>query len=1002
MLLALLAMPATLAAQQVRGTITGRVVDQASQQPLPEVQVTVTGTTLGARTNAEGRYTLSNVPVGAAEIRVNRIGYAARTQRVTVTAGAPMTLDFALAASAVALDEIVVTGTAGAVERRAQSAVVATVDAAEIVDRGAITSVQDVLAARIPGVSVGQTSGSSGSSQRIRIRGASSISLSNEPLVFIDGVRANSANEGLVFTGGQTNSRLFDLNPDEIESIEVVKGPAAATLYGADASAGVIQIITKRGRAGSNRFTQSVSLEYNTIDKNFTPEPNFGVCSATAVAAGSGFALCEGLTAGTVVEDNPLVRTGAFRQGTMQSIGYNARGGGETYGYFLSLNSDNEKGTLPSNEFIRQSGRFNFNFTPSSKLAFDAGLGMYFSENGLPQNDNNVYGYLGGGYLGSPTGASNPVRDENGVRVGGFYARNRELEAIGNIEAKFKNRRFTPTVTANYSPLSWFTHRLTVGADVTSGEQTEFFPRNEFGWYQGNANTGSLSEHRLNRQILTLDYLGRVQRDLMENLGATFAFGTQVITERYDRITGEGTGFVTNANRVVGAATEISADQTFAEDRSVGFIGQADLAYMDKLFLQAGGRLDQNSSFGESSEPFFLPSIGVSYVISEEPFWSPLAGVLPTMRVRAKYGETGRNPSAGASLETYSASPYAIYDGGSGAGVSPSNPGNQNLRPERGKEFEAGFDAGLFNDRLGLELTYYDKQTTDLLLQVPIPPSSGFSSSPYRNIGEVSNTGLEYAVRATLVNTPRLAWDVRLAGSTLKNNLDTLGGVEAFGTLARMEQGYPLGSAFTRKILSVDTTDIRNGAGAITSTGRAIVSDDLEFVGPSLPTSEGNFITNFTLFTNVTLTGQLEWKRGHVIYNNSRQFRDRSFRNSRIGAQCATAVSEEECIRRFGTFATAAGTAVSVSQVNEEYLEKGDYTRLREIAATFTLPSRFASRFGASAASLTVAGRNLALWTDYTGPDPEISSSATAGFLNEEFLTVPQARRFVIKTNITF
>ncbi len=988
---ALLASGQALAGQDSRGTVAGVVTDEASGQPLAEVQITVVGTMLGARTNATGRYTITNIPAGTQVFRANRIGYGARSQRINVIADTTTAVDYALAASVTTLDDIVVTGTAGAVERRAQAAVVATVDASAIVDRGVVAGVADILAARVPGVTVSETSGSSGTSQRIRIRGASSISLSNEPLVFIDGVRTNSGSTGLASTGGQTNSRLFDLNPDEIESMEVVKGPAAATLYGADASAGVIQIITKRGRAGSNRFTQSLSVEYNDIDPNFTPLTNFGVCTATQVAPGSGLALCEGEAVGTVVADNPLVRTGAFRNGRTRSIGYNARGGGESYGYFLALNRDDEEGTLPNNAFLRQSGRFNFNFTPSSKLAFDAGLGVYFNDTALPQNDNNVYGFLGGGYLGRPT-ISNPVRrDSAGNLTGGFFAANREIEAISAIEANFYSRRFTPTVTANYSPTGWFNNRLTIGADVTNGDVVEFFPRNERGFYQGNTNTGSLEENRVSTRIFTLDYLGRINREITEDLGASVAFGTQVITETYDRITGSGVGFVTNANRVVGAATEISASQTFSDDRSIGLLGQIDLDYKDKLFVQGGARLDQNSSFGGNAEAFFLPSFGVSYVVSEEGFFAPARSIVPTLRLRAKYGETGRSPSAGASLETYTANPFAIYDGGSSAGVSPLNPGNQDLRPERGREFEGGLDAGLFDGRIGVELTYFDKRTTDLLLLVPIPPSSGFSSFPFDNIGGVRNNGVEYAINATLLNRSNVQWDARVAGSAIKNELVDLGDVEAYGTLTRFKEGFPLGSAFTRRVRSVDVAE-----------NRAIVSDSLEFVGSPLPTREGNFITNLTLFNVVTLGGQLEYKGGNVIYNNTAQFRDRSFRNSRVGAQCSTALSAEECIRRFGPFVSESGGAVAFSQVNEPYLEDGDFVRLREVSATVTLPVRYANMLRASGATLTLAGRNLGLWTDYTGADPEVSSSATAGFLNQEFFTVPPARRFVIRANLTF
>jgi outer membrane receptor protein involved in Fe transport len=588
-------------------------------------------------------------------------------------------------------------------------------------------------------------------------------------------------------------------------------------------------------------------------------------------------------------------------------------------------------------------------------------------------------------------------RNSDGTLVGGFYAAGREVEAISAIEAKYYNRRFTPTLTTTYSPRTWFNNRLTVGADVSGAEVTQYFPKNDQGWYQGDANTGDLTENRLRNSIYTLDYLGRIQHNIARSLEANLSFGTQVIVEQLDRVTGEGTGFVTNANRVIGAATQISAEQDYEEQRSIGVLGQVDLGYAERLYLNLGARLDQNSNFGGDTEPFFLPKVGASYVVSEERFWAPVVRFVPTLRLRAAYGETGRSPDVGASLETYDPSPFAIYDGGSGAGVRPLNPGNQNLRAERGKEFEAGFDAGFLNDRFGAEVTYFKKTTTDLLLERPVPPSSGFSgvgAFPFANIGKVRNTGIEYAVRATLLDINNVRWSARVAGSTLDNELVSLGDVEPFGTLSRFEEGHPLGSYFTRKIRSVNTT-----------TDTVIVSEDLEYVGSSLPTSEGNFSSDLTLFNLVSLRGLLEWKRGFMLYNNTAQFRDRSFRNSRIGAQCATATTEEECLRRYGPFVSEESNAtVAFSQVNEEYLESGNYLRLRELSATVTAPQRFANRLRASSASFTLAARNIALWTDYTGDDPEVISdvSPTTGFLREEFFTVPQPLRFVIRANVTF
>ncbi|MGH7445072.1 MAG: TonB-dependent receptor plug domain-containing protein, partial [Longimicrobiales bacterium] len=443
-LLAVAMLPLSAAAQD-RGTLAGTVTDQTTDAPLAGVQITVTGTQLGTITNDEGRFVLVNVPVGPREVRVNSIGYASASQTVTVVAGETLTLEFALQQSAVALDELVVTGTVGAVERRAQPAVIASIDAAEQVERGTATSVTDLLTAQVPGVQVTSSSGTTGTAQQIRIRGASSIELSNEPLVFIDGVKASNRTLTDINIGGQGVSQLFDLNPEDIESIEVVKGPAAATLYGADASAGVIQIFTKQGRPGANRYTQTISMEYNQLEQNWTPPANFSTCrTAEEVVATSPIVLCRGQEVGAVISDSPLIRNNTFQDGMMRSLGYSGRGGGENYGYYLSLGWDDEEATLPNNALERRSGRVNFTFVPRSDLRFEAGLAIGNTESTFPINDNNIYGFLGGGLLGSPRSVREG--ENGGPRTGGWYIPTRDEEAVTNIESALETLRYTPTL----------------------------------------------------------------------------------------------------------------------------------------------------------------------------------------------------------------------------------------------------------------------------------------------------------------------------------------------------------------------------------------------------------------------------------------------------------------------------------------------------------------------------------------------------------------------------
>lgn len=324
----LFALPAA-GLQAQTGTISGKVTDAATKAPLADVRVVISGTAFETQTNREGEYRLLNVRPGVTGVSAFRIGYKAKQDTVRVVAGQTATLNLEMSASVINLSEVVVTGTAGNQERKAQAALVASVTAADVIKDAPVTNVANLLQSRVPGVALSSQSGTKGTATQIRIRGASSINLSNQPLIFIDGVRVN---EGIIGSGqsGQAFDRFNDLNPEEIESIEVVKGPAAATLYGADASAGVIQIITKKGRTGSNSFQQTLRFEQGqaSVDHIKIPD-NFATCSAASVAATSTNPLCRGQAVGTLVSDNPLERVGVFRKGDEQVFNYGIRGGGQ-------------------------------------------------------------------------------------------------------------------------------------------------------------------------------------------------------------------------------------------------------------------------------------------------------------------------------------------------------------------------------------------------------------------------------------------------------------------------------------------------------------------------------------------------------------------------------------------------------------------------------------------------------------------------------------------------
>lgn len=993
-MLATLLVGPSLAAQQATGVITGRVTVRGTEDPVGDARVIVVGTAIAVFTNSNGEYRINTAPIGRAQVTVYKIGYSSVSDTVTVSSAQPATLNLMMAQTRVQLSEVVVTGAVGNTERRAQGAAVATVNAEELAAQSPAQSFSQLLQSRVPSVSVNSASGTAGTSRRINIRGAASINLSNQPLIFIDGVRIVEGQPGLG-VGGQSADRLNNINPDDIESIEVVKGPAAATLYGADASAGVIQIITKAGRSGTPRFQQRLSLESGSVDQNWTPPDNYARCRAVDTVATSLNPLCRGQALNTLVSDNPLVREDVFRVGSLTNMSYSINGGGQGYGYYFAVNNDRQQGTLPNNAFGRQGIRTNFNFVPNSKVTVNASIGIQQSELDAPQNDNNIYGYLGGAFLGTPLS-----RTDDGSGNDGWFGFNRGPEEIAAIETRLVTRGTTAGATVTFVPMPWFTHKLTLGGDLVVDEYTNYFPRNSRTAYAGLLNTGSNTQNRTNSERYTLDYNANARNtfgggDWELNTTA----GLQLISTRTNFLGSTGTGFVTNSNNVISSASQTSGVGSLTDVRQRGWIGQVQLGHLNRRFLTLATRIDEFSVFGSDVDPAVLPTIRGSWVISEEDFFQPLSNIASSLRLRAAYGTTGRAPGAGAALTTLAAAP-SIIGTSSEAGAVPANPGNPNLKPETGTELELGFDAGFFNERLGLEVTYFNKVTNDLILSQPLPPSLGFTQNPQVNIGSVKNTGIEVAVNATLYDSPTFTWDVRGGFNTLTNELTDLGGINAFGTLNRFTEGAPLGAWVSKRIRNIDE-----------ATGVVTVADTFEVVGSQFPGFEGTLTSTFTLFRQLRISAQFDTKQDFLIYNNTDFFRETQLvrSNARLDT---TVLSRRERLKRYGNptpgqpaFRQENGASTTVNEVRDYYLQPGDFVRFRELGVTWDIPAKYATRMpGVATASLGFAIQNVALWTDkaFTGPDPEVISAAGAQFSRDDFLTLPNPRTTVLRLNITF
>jgi TonB-linked SusC/RagA family outer membrane protein len=995
-----------LLAQGPTGVVAGRVTDARTGEPLVAATITVDGTELVTQTGRDGHYRLTRLSPGAHGLTARGLGFAAQHQLIKASAGDTVVVNFALQFTEVNLNQIVVTGTAGDQTRAAQGAVVATIDAAKVVDEAPVSSVTQLLQGRVAGVDVTDGSGTTGTAPRISIRGSASISLSNAPLVFVDGVRIDNEPRnvvgnfhGLERLGGQSVTALNDLNPDDIESIEIVKGPAAATLYGADASAGVIQIITKKGRLGAHRFQQDVTAEYDQIKPNFTPYSVYGTCGASDVQPG-GPDLCQGQTAGTVISDNPLVRAHVFSQGWMGALGYSGHGGTDNFGYFVSASANNSQGTTPNNSYQRRTGRTNIHWLALPQLSIDATLGFSRNDYHIPQGDDSQYGYLTDGQFESSPFAV--TVGPNGQRSGGSAF---PFVALENINDEIITTRVTPTLQVQYTPFPWFQNRFTLGADLASTHGITFFPTNNQNWYNGDQSNGYVEDVQNPVNTYTFDYLGNIRAKFGRDgwITSNLSFGSQYIDIVNNALTGVGLGLAANQSNLVSSAAQSEAHQTFSEAKSLGLLAQEEIGFDQVLFIQGGFRVDQNSAFGKDFGAFFLPKVSGSYVLSQEPFWKPLSPAISTMRFRAAYGTTGRSPTPGASLTTYAPFPYVTATGGTAPGVVPLSPGNQNLKPERGTEFEGGVDAGFLDDRIGVELTYFNKHTTDLLLLNPIAPSLGFTQDPFVNAGTVDNRGLEFTVRGTPIRQRDVDWGIEFNGNTLRNNLVSLGGLTIPNTALispdltqRYVIGNPLASFYSSKVISV------NQAGGFATVTNAPVYD-----GPQFPTFQANLNSTLTLFHVLKLYGLVTMQRGGKILNIGQLIYDLQGISAQTNLPAGHGgYSPEEKLRRFGPFKTVDGTPVGL--VLDSYVQRTDFTRLSELSATLMMPDSWARALHGTGASLTVGGRNLALHkaSDYQGFDPDILASTTVTqtnqFSSSEEFTVPPPRLWFVRLNLQF
>lgn len=983
------------AGAQETSAINGRIVDAVSGAPITGVQVLIVNTTRGTLTANDGRFRIAGVRPGTYLVRVVRIGYKAETQSVTVGAAELTGVTFALVPVAITLDQVVTTATGETTRKREQGNVVGTLtpQPEKLASAG---NMSQLLTGRIPGLDVATPGGTIGSSARIRIRGASSLSLSNDPLLVIDGIRVdNSSASSTIGVGGQTPSRFNDLNPEDIEKVDVLKGPAAGALYGTAAANGVIQITTKRGRSGKTRFT--VYGETGTIKDHTVFPLNFAQVGRTTAGARTTNCNLDNQTRNlcTVIPDSlvsysPLVSYNPFITGQRNAYGLSAIGGNDRVSFYLGGNYDRQQGVFDANVDQRVGGRMNLSAQLRDNWNIQIGTNYLADHLRLPQNDNNILGIISSGILGSafddsiPGKACPPPGCSHGYLNGQIP---QVLEAVWQTRQDIQ--RFQNSITSTFQPLGWLKATGTFGLDYLGRHDNETIP-------PASVFFGALPDGQRSSNPYSI-YNYTAQGNLsgtwtpFPTLASTTTAGVGFSKELVRGTRAFGAKLLGGTSSLSGATARFAVSEVNTDNKTLGLFISEELGWRDRVFFNAALRNDKNSAFGQDFGSITYPSFGASWVVSEEGFF-PKNDILTSLRLRAANGRSGRQPNFRDAITFFNATTVTV-NSADVPGIAIGGTGNIALKPERSTETELGFDIGVIKHRVNLEYTHYNKKTNDLLIAVPLAPSLGLSNSQFQNLGNVRNSGNEFSLDANIIDTDPVKFSVVGTASTNKNELLSLGFIPGTTTpvppiIVNTQQkhvaGFALGSYWQRPYTFSDA----NGDGIIARSEMKL-GDTSVYLGNPLPTREQSISPTVTFFKLLRVSALVDHKSGYKLFDNTRRF------------HCSFSTCQESFDKTQPLADQAAAIAIALGS-DAGYIEDAKFTKLRELSFTILAPDDLAHKLGFQNVDLTIAGRNLKTWTDYKGFDPEVNSVAGANFATQEFLTLPPSRTWTARINVTF
>lgn len=968
--------------------ITGKVISEEDRQGLPGATVLVKGTTMGTTTDLEGNYSIS-VPEGSNVLTYSFVGL----KTIEESIGNRSIINVTLTVDVSQLSEIVVTGY-GTQVRREVTGAISSVGYKEIQNLP-VAGLDQAIQGRAAGVLVSSASGTPGGAVSINVRGTASISASNEPLYVVDGMPIYSGNTSSAGLGGQVTNVLSQINPNDIESIEILKDAASAAIYGSRAANGVVLITTKRGRTGASQIDLSVYTGVQEPTKrveNVTGSQWRELMNESRTNDGRAAIFTD-----EQVANSPDANwyDEIFRTGTIEDYNLSVRGGSEQTQFSFSA------GYFKNDGFFKSFGleRFSTNMTVDHKfnerLDLRSSLRMVNTRQELNGNDNNIFGVFSAAQLGRP---DFDAYLEDGSYNHAFSTLIAHPGALVNeVKNDLNEYRLLPNLAVGYKIIPDLRFETSFRADIIYGRQDRYNPNTVRSGFASNG-TG------IQNNNLFTNYLIENLLTYTKSVGKDHIFDA-LLGQSYQKYITE-TGSVTGINfpgpsfeYITSAAAVNSGSSLRTEYALISYFGRVNYRWKDKLLVSANLRTDGSSRFGQDTRYGVFPAASVGYILSEEEFLKN-SNAISFLKGRVSYGITGNQDGIGNfdALNLYSAGSNYLAS----PGFFPSQLPNPLLSWEESATLNFGVDMGFLSDRFQLSAEYFIQETSNLLLNKPIPSTSGFTSVT-ENIGSMRNNGFELTLSGNVLNTRGFKWDTQFNISFIKNEVTAMvdDDTPINSLTSRAAVGQPLGVFFLIESEGVDpeTGDLMfvdfNEDGQITP-------DDRQYLGKPNPDFFGGFNNTFT-YKGFDLNVFFAFTYGFDIINRSAQFNQHlgvsSWGMSELALNRWQQPGDITNIPR----ATVLDQNRNARADSDRWLEDGSFLRLRNLSLGYTLPQSLTSRIGIRQARFYVMAQNLFTFTNYTGWDPELNSNPGANIArNYDFLTFPQARTTTIGLNIGF